>query len=1271
MISSRLKDWLYNLTKTRNTTNLSNLKKQFTQTPNKFKHGFESIVRPKTQSKIFQEAKSYVSRRIPGTPEFKQSWGDIFSEAKEGYGRVKTAIKTDPLQFTPFGMRSQAVPAVKEFGKQLGIEPQRAEDIGYGLRGALSLTPFRKITDDFEPITQRQQTAQKIGQSAYGTALTAPLGGPNYLANILTRVGQGAALGMGMGAVSNIFQQKKVTDDLYQHSLQGIENSWQLSFTNLFADKIAAKFIPKLVSNKTGQAFKLLKDASKMDISGQVKRKLFINGAKTLFQRALLETPIETTFFTAINQLSDEKKDGFVQEWLKDLPGTLVGNLMFAGADVSLRGTYSFNAKQINQATQSILKTAQNIFSDQRGFARIPDIKLTPDKGLGLDLRRLGYTANEIKELTPPEAHKIIVEGKESTSWLEEPGWLRNKKQPPIQPDLAAKEMDKLVNDIPVEKKVSFLNYLSTPEKVFKKLDMETDFKQIRKGHEKYQTHLKQEVKRISDWIGRVPSKESNVKIFQWLDGKKEVQLNKTELEVAKEIKSYLKSWAVKLDLPEDKRISNYITHIFEKGVIEKEFDPDVAKKIAEEIPSSVFDPFLMKRGDVGGYVEDTWRALSAYVKRASRKFNMDPALEELKRSSDKLDLESWNYVKRFTDRVNLRPTEVDSLVDNFIKQTPVKYKLGQRPVALTSRQFRQMVYRATLGLNFRSSLTNLSQGANTYAILKEKYLAKGYLELFKRMKNKDMDELYQTHVLDDAFIQDRSLNVKKRMVDKLDKGLFAMFDMAEKINRGSAYFGAKQKALDEGKSTQEAVEFAKKVVRDTQFKFGAIDTPVALNSDVTKLLTQYSSYGIKQAEFLGEMIKNKDLAGMVRYSAATLLFAKTIGKLYGYKWTDAIPGFSASPFLQVAGEAKKLVSLDEDTRKEGMANLKRQLPGLTIPAGTQAKKAIQGYQLSTKGYAESKTGKVKYLAPETTTGKLLAFFFGPYSTKEAREYYDQDLRVLGDKQSRQLKLYQDLNPTQAKTFFKQIHEDRVLNKAVEDFKKKLEKGEAVPTDDLGLLQSVVGIDEVVSMPDKTLYQKSKKASAVFGKIDDIMDDEILSNQQKNLLIESMGISEQEANYYSVATDNTQAKVAWVLDELETMTPEDDFIAFLARNRVKINDKLIASDGVLNELYYMGYLTKAERTLLKNIDFTSQGTLRLKSTQATGKKKKKITLPKLPDLRTKAPQVKIPSLKMSKTQLTKVKPLHQASIAQLMNVPLQALPPETKAESSNLKSVVF
>lgn len=558
-----------------------------------------------------------------------------------------------------------------------------------------------------------------------------------------------------------------------------------------------------------------------------------------------------------------------------------------------------------------------------------------------------------------------------------------------IEKDNITNLVTKFVDEkgIDVKTKVGILDYLRTPSTVFNKIGLKNEFNSIRLAHDTYLDELPKEINKITDWFKQVPDESSNKLIFQYLDGKAPEQyLNRAELKVATEIKSYLSSWADKLKLPKESRISNYITHIFNRGDIEKEFDPEFAKLIRDKVAGSTYNPFLEKRSNTEGYIENTWQALDAYTKRAVRKFYMDPALEKVKVAADDLESSQFNYIKSFIDRVQMRPTDIDNLLDNAIKASPIGYKYGQRPTAVITQKARQAVYRGLIGLNPASALRNLSQASNTYAELGEKYTFKGYAKVVKNLRNfiTGADtELEKVGVLKNSFIEDRTLNATRQSLEKLDQGLFYMFNLAEKINRGGAYFGAKAKALDKGMSEIKAIDYAKSVVLKTQYAFGSIDSPLALQSDIAKTLLQFQSFGVKQAEFLGNKVAKKEYAGLIRYIASSLFFTGTIGKAVGMTWDNMVPfnsGIGTPPTLQLPKGIIETATGNENGPKDLLKG------GISyIPAGGELYKVGTGIQSQLQGGVYGPSGNLKYPSGNAVQDVV----FGPNVGQHAKDYYN------------------------------------------------------------------------------------------------------------------------------------------------------------------------------------------------------------------------------------------------------------------------------------------
>ncbi len=558
--------------------------------------------------------------------------------------------------------------------------------------------------------------------------------------------------------------------------------------------------------------------------------------------------------------------------------------------------------------------------------------------------------------------------------------------------DLEFEPLQKIISQYqtPVNKKIGLLDYVRTPDRVLEKIGLGDEMRFLRSQYDKYLKELPENIQKITDWSVQV-SEESNKRIFRYLDGEA-LDLNPIEKKIAMEIKDWLKQWAEKLGLPEDNRIAEYITHIFDRELLAKEFDEDLAKIIRDKLPSEVYNPFLEKRLGAKGYIQDTWKALDAYVKRATRKVNVDPALEKIADKSASFEESQWNYVKKFLDNVNMRPTTTDNLLDNSFKQM-FGYYLGQRPTNVITKTLRQMTYRGMLGGNLSSALRNLSQGINTYAKLGEKYTALGYLELFKTGAEKEMIE---QGILNNNFIQDRTLTAGKKLLQKFDDALFFFFDKAEKINRGSAYFGAKAKGISKGMSEKEAVEYAKKIVRDTQFAFTSIDTPVLFQSDLVKTLLQFQTYSTKQIEFLVEMAKNKEFAGLLRYALAGALFTYTIGQAFGMDLKDIVPTlrFDTPASLKLPKEIiGAVMDIPDKYGKERdfgkkISDITKALIGY-IPAGIQAKKTYEGLKSVIEGASIDKGGKTQFKVGGTLPKNAQAILFGKYASEEAKNYFN------------------------------------------------------------------------------------------------------------------------------------------------------------------------------------------------------------------------------------------------------------------------------------------
>jgi hypothetical protein len=551
---------------------------------------------------------------------------------------------------------------------------------------------------------------------------------------------------------------------------------------------------------------------------------------------------------------------------------------------------------------------------------------------------------------------------------------------------------------------------IRSPEYIFEKFGRKEDlWRPLLKGQENVTNEIRGYIPKANDWFKRAGSKEDRRVIAQWLDGQ-DIKLSDNQLKVAQEVKSYYAEWADKIGLPVENRISDYLTHIFEPDFANnKRVFPEELSRILDYItPNKEFNPFLEKRTGAKGYKLDYLEALDAYVFRSARKLHLDQPLGMAAEFVKNMPAQASKYTDDFLRNFKNRPTGLEKAINqNIIDPLPavIKQKLGNRPISKLLNTVMGQVYRGTIGLNITSPLRNLTQGVNTYAKLGERYTAEGYIRLFNKGS---YDELVNNHVLDDMIIAEYKNSGIRGNVAKMDKALFWLFELTERINRGATYFGSKAKYLNEGINETKTIEMAKDLVRQTQFGYGKLHTPLAIQSPIGKVGFQLSTFMIKQAEFVGGMAKKKEILPLARYilSSLAVVYAskKFLSNILGMNYTDAVfknimPNLG--PIPQYTSNFFKYATAKDESEKEYYADkLKRSGFGMFFPAGTQITKTYEGVSSVQKGYDETKKGNVKFPIEQSTKNYILGGLGGKYNLPEAQEYRKEERTPLSEKQS-------------------------------------------------------------------------------------------------------------------------------------------------------------------------------------------------------------------------------------------------------------------------------
>lgn len=505
-----------------------------------------------------------------------------------------------------------------------------------------------------------------------------------------------------------------------------------------------------------------------------------------------------------------------------------------------------------------------------------------------------------------------------------------------------------------------------TPNRTLRKIGLDKLADKIETSFNEYRTDLNASTKHLQELHNETKlSKASQERVVRALEGEYIPDMTKGESIAYKGLRKMFNEYADKLGLKENQRITDYFPHMFEnKGLnqsidkvnteikaLKQEMKTLEGKDLAEaqkklETKSEQLQDLLKQRTIPAGlegiisskskvreksgnidfsrlvgaddFIKDPFRVADAYVRQAERKIHMSPAFDEMNKYIGNADVDTKvaGYIQRYAKSLRgdtlAGDKAINSFTDSIINQIP---GVDVRDSATKGVSYvKNAAYRANLQMNLGSALKNLSQGINTYAQLGGRYTTIGYTKLMRELKNPNKSDLFKEmgdmHIFDDSFRHEGDINIARKTLQKIDKIGWAMFDTTEKINRGSAYIGAREKYLAKHPHDIEgAKRYAQDIVRRTQFTFNEMDTPPILRSKIFSGLAQYQSFNIKQAEMLTDMfggagkeLKRKLTKGDIsikementikalRWAGANAVVAATVGSAIGYNFEDGFP---------------------------------------------------------------------------------------------------------------------------------------------------------------------------------------------------------------------------------------------------------------------------------------------------------------------------------------------------------------------------------------------
>lgn len=389
-----------------------------------------------------------------------------------------------------------------------------------------------------------------------------------------------------------------------------------------------------------------------------------------------------------------------------------------------------------------------------------------------------------------------------------------------------------------------------------------------------------------------------------------------------------------------------------EQAIVMGDFDyAKIVGKVADSMSMSITDAqamldntvkmknrgrfygYAMQRKGFKGFEQNVYLATMKYFNQTARYAAMDSfkrdSISMYNRIFGAFDDENVTkrsamakWTKQYIYDVNGTPTWIEKFFNNTLHSWGFgEERAGGRPVLWFQQKI--MTYPTTilkLGVfNPSSAILNLTQLFNLYGAMGEKVLSpqayqrllhKGFADTFRAMNNKDSELgklLWKDLGLDYQIGMDVASGYSNAEVNNLaslrgfagrlaGKSMY-LFRQSDAFARGVTLLTAYNKALDEGKSKAEAIEYAKEINDKVNFDYSVADEPTIFRAlgPISKVFLQFKKYPVKQLELFQDFYLDGRELGLNRKQAAL----RTLKYMAPYM---AMSGMMGIPFISLAG---------------------------------------------------------------------------------------------------------------------------------------------------------------------------------------------------------------------------------------------------------------------------------------------------------------------------------------------------------------------------------
>lgn len=338
----------------------------------------------------------------------------------------------------------------------------------------------------------------------------------------------------------------------------------------------------------------------------------------------------------------------------------------------------------------------------------------------------------------------------------------------------------------------------------------------------------------------------------------------------------------------------NEIANTFEsiKNILEgsAKIDPKLMGLSEFTKPREAWASFKQKRTDGSKFTEDAVGGMIDYIKASTYAKHIDPQISNFRTFRTNLAnaTEGTKNLNNFIEYLDDFTNDLSGKTNPFDRT--LQKALGRTGMSLLNTVNSRVKANAVLG-NLSSSLAQIANVPQAVATIKDPaVLAKGFKTLVNSIGD-DKPIYDMSTFLKERYIQDAYSKFDKRIIDQPQKVAAWLLGALDEVGTKFTWSSAYQKAVKEG--IENPVRYADDLTRKLVAGRGIGEVPLLQKSNTFQLIAPFTTEVNNMWKVMGDMVSEKDLAGLGMFFALNYGLNKGMESIRGsdvtYDPIDAI----------------------------------------------------------------------------------------------------------------------------------------------------------------------------------------------------------------------------------------------------------------------------------------------------------------------------------------------------------------------------------------------